>query len=42
MWENGTHEFEHEAGEDHTEAMLDAPHAADVMGDFPVIGTLQK
>jgi predicted heme/steroid binding protein len=41
MWENGTHEFEHEAGEDHSEALLDAPHATDVMDRFPVVGTLK-
>lgn len=41
MWENGTHEFEHEAGEDHSEAMMDAPHLAEVMDRFPVVGILQ-
>jgi predicted heme/steroid binding protein len=40
MWESGTHEFEHEAGEDLTDAMVDATHGADVMDGFPVVGIL--
>lgn len=40
MWDNGLHESEHQAGEDLTEAIADAPHGAEVFDDFPVIGVL--
>jgi predicted heme/steroid binding protein len=41
MWEFGNHEYEHAAGEDHTDAMAAAPHGDDVMDGFPVVGILE-
>lgn len=42
MWEFGSHEYEHEAGEDHTDPMASAPHGDDVMDTFPIVGTLEE
>ncbi len=41
MWENGEHEDEHMAGADLTAEMEDAPHFADELDVFPVVGTLE-
>jgi predicted heme/steroid binding protein len=40
MWEEGEHEGEHLAGADLTEAMEAAPHFADELDGFPVVGSL--
>ncbi|MCL5735511.1 MAG: cytochrome B5 [Actinobacteria bacterium] len=37
-WENGEHEDEHYAGRDLTEDMDFAPHLADELDNFPVVG----
>jgi predicted heme/steroid binding protein len=42
LWEDGTHQGLHEAGEDLTEAMDEAPHGAETFKDYPVVGTLKK
>ena len=41
-WENGDHENLHEAGKDLTDDLEIAPHGADVLERFPVIGTLRR
>ncbi len=38
-WDAGAH-YEHMGGEDHTEAMQDAPHGDEVFEDFTVVGEL--
>ena len=40
LWLRGMH-YEHWAGQDLTEELVDAPHADDVFLRFEVIGTLQ-
>ena len=40
MWIEGDHEGEHAAGQDLTAAMADAPHGAENLVDFPVVGVL--
>jgi len=42
MWEDGEHEFEHEAGADLTDEMENAPHGKESMNDFPVVGYLEE
>ena len=40
-WEDGNHEDLHDAGEDLTEDIGTAPHGADLLDKFPIIGTLK-
>lgn len=40
LFTDGMH-FEHYAGEDLTEAMVDAPHGEDIFEDFPVVAILE-
>lgn len=40
MWIDGDHEVGHAAGQDLTAAMADAPHGAENLVDFPVVGVL--
>jgi predicted heme/steroid binding protein len=40
MWIDGDHEGEHAAGQDLTAAMADAPHGAESLVGFPVVGVL--
>jgi predicted heme/steroid binding protein len=42
MWEAGLHESAHQAGEDLTEAMADAPHGGEVFDGLPVMGILRS
>lgn len=42
MWRNGGHMKRHQAGEDLTEAIGDAPHDIEVLDRFPQIGTLLR
>lgn len=42
LWENGEHLGLHEAGEDLNQAMDEAPHAADLLENFPIVGLLNK
>lgn len=39
-WEDGDHFGQHAAGMDLTEEIEMAPHEADVLSDFPVVGDL--
>ncbi|MFH0809732.1 MAG: cytochrome b5 domain-containing protein [Pseudomonadota bacterium] len=40
MWPEGDHQGSHGAGEDLTDALLDAPHGDEVLEDFPLVGEL--
>lgn len=41
LWRNGSHEVVHSAGVDLTDALEQAPHGADLLERFPVVGTLR-
>jgi len=40
LWQNGDHQVLHHAGEDFTAGLAEAPHGADLLERFPVVGTL--
>lgn len=40
LWKDGSHQVLHNAGEDLTDVMKQAPHGGDVLEKFPVVGTL--
>jgi predicted heme/steroid binding protein len=40
LWEGGEHQDEHSAGVDLTDDMFFAPHAEDVLENFPIVGTV--
>jgi len=40
LWRNGNHQVMHRAGEDLTDSLEEAPHGADLLERFPVVGTL--
>jgi predicted heme/steroid binding protein len=39
-WKDGKHQVLHQAGEDLTEALQQAPHGEDLLGRVPIIGEL--
>jgi predicted heme/steroid binding protein len=41
LWLNGRHQAIHTAGDDLTGNLDEAPHDADVMSRFPMVGTLE-
>jgi len=41
QWQKGVHQVSHRAGRDLTDALKKAPHAADVLEKFPVVGELE-
>lgn len=41
-WKNGKHQVFHNAGEDLTESIAQAPHSDDILERFPVIGALDE
>ena len=41
LWESGNHQGFHDAGQDLTKAMDEAPHGPEVFKDYPVVGTLK-
>jgi len=41
-WENGLHPPDHQAGQDLTEELAEAPHVRTVIERFPVIGSLEE
>lgn len=41
LWKGGRHQVVHSAGKDLTEALKDAPHDADHLEKFPVVGFLR-
>lgn len=40
LWEDGEHQFQHNAGQDLSEDILMAPHLEDLVQEFPVVGKL--
>ncbi len=40
LWQKGKHQVFHNAGEDLTDALEEAPHGADLLKRFPIVGTL--
>jgi len=42
LWRNGSHQVLHNAGADLTEAIEQAPHSADVLKKFPMVGALNS
>jgi len=40
-WKNGIHWALHQAGHDLTEEIADAPHTAEMLRGFPIIGRLK-
>ncbi len=42
LWQNGGHQALHAAGRDLTGSLEDAPHPADVLKRFPMVGTLRE
>jgi len=42
LWQDGTHQVLHCAGVDLTEALEQAPHGAQVLKRFPVVGILRR
>ncbi|HIH43802.1 MAG TPA: cytochrome B5 [Candidatus Methanoperedenaceae archaeon] len=42
LWQKGTHQASHKAGEDLTEELAGAPHGADFLERFPVVGILKE
>jgi predicted heme/steroid binding protein len=41
LWRDGKHQVVHNAGKDLTEGLDEAPHGADLLERFPLVGTLQ-
>lgn len=41
LWKNGKH-YEHWAGQDLTEELMDAPHTEKVFEKFTIVGALQQ
>lgn len=42
LWKNGNHQVLHKAGEDLTDALYEAPHGADLLERYPVIGIIEE
>ncbi|NYT00467.1 MAG: cytochrome B5 [Methanocellales archaeon] len=42
LWRGGIHQVTHKAGEDLTASLDQAPHGADVLNKFPVVGILHE
>jgi predicted heme/steroid binding protein len=42
LWQNGRHEAIHDAGTDLTGSLAEAPHGADLLKKFPIVGSLKK
>ncbi|MBI9051981.1 MAG: cytochrome B5 [Anaerolineaceae bacterium] len=40
FWQHGRHQVFHKAGQDLTEELADAPHGAELIRKFPVVGYL--
>jgi predicted heme/steroid binding protein len=40
LWKNGRHQVVHKAGEDLTRSLSQAPHGAELLEKFPIVGTL--
>jgi predicted heme/steroid binding protein len=42
LWQNGRHQAIHAAGIDLTSSLAEAPHGADVLKKFPIVGSLKE
>ena len=42
LWQNGRHQALHVAGRDLTSSLEEAPHDAEVLKRFPMVGTLRE
>lgn len=42
LWRDGRHQVLHHAGVDLTDSLDQAPHGADLLERFPVVGTLDE
>lgn len=42
IWRNGRHQVLHNAGEDLTDALEQAPHSEDMLERLPMVGTLHE
>jgi len=42
LWRGGKHQVLHQAGEDLTETMQEAPHGEELLARFPVVGELRE
>jgi predicted heme/steroid binding protein len=42
LWEDGVHQGLHNAGQDLTADMDEAPHGPEMFKDYPVVGTLKQ
>jgi predicted heme/steroid binding protein len=40
QWRGGRHQVMHQAGQDLTESLADAPHGEDLLARLPVVGLL--
>lgn len=40
LWRNGKHQVTHDAGEDLTDALAQAPHGEEMLKQFPIVGIL--
>lgn len=40
LWKRGIHQVSHLAGQDLTEALKEAPHGAEMLRKFPIVGKL--
>jgi predicted heme/steroid binding protein len=41
-WKKGVHQVSHQAGQDLTEALKDAPHLPNLLFRFPVVGEVEE
>jgi len=42
LWKDGSHQVLHQAGNDLTSALDEAPHGPELLQRFPVVGTLHE
>ena len=42
LWQRGRHQVRHLAGVDHTGNLGQAPHGADLLEKFPIVGILEE
>jgi predicted heme/steroid binding protein len=42
QWQKGVHQVSHQAGQDLTEDLKDAPHLPDLLFRYPVVGKLAE
>jgi len=41
LWKNGSHQVFHNAGEDLTESLEQAPHGSEMLERFPIVGIMK-